>query len=565
MSQRFSVRIFVQVMFIASIALAADVRKSSSGAVRVCVIAVHDSGLFTMCPSGALIKQWGYPGRTPSIEIIQNPEGPRLGLSPHFIQLDRPVLDRSRADWWNIIGKLPGNCPSGRIDLDLKKGIEKEFAKQGDYQLVDSAETADLVFLAEGLYADASSGFVGAQSVRYRSAGMPMLALVMAVVIPAKVFTGDPADSDILLDAKLWGGAEAWKSAPAEVDRLPASVPAALDRLVGHFIHRDGEQATFPPLCAPRILVPWVDGSGMPLAKAKPKSATAASPAPSGNPAGAPARDSVIRVNVALVTVPTMVSDSAGKHVPDVPAQDFHVFEDGIEQPIDRVIPEVTPFNVVLMLDTSGSTLFKHSEITEAALAFVQTLRPEDRVMVVSFDSYIYLDAAFTSDRAVLRRAILKTDTGAGTRMYDALDMVLTECLTRVQGRKAIVLFTDGIDSQSWLARFGNYQSKVEESDALVYAVQFDTMVTTPASQYLKGLSENSGGRLFLASTIPSLAGAFAEIADELQHQYTICYYPSIPGNDAAFRRIQVTVDKPGTKIRARTGYRITVRSPQTD
>jgi VWFA-related protein len=121
------------------------------------------------------------------------------------------------------------------------------------------------------------------------------------------------------------------------------------------------------------------------------------------------------------------------------------------------------------------------------------------------------------------------------------------------------------VDSQSWLARFGTYQNKVEESDALVYTVQFDTMAPSPASQYLKGLSENSGGRLFLASTIPSLAGAFAEIGDELQHQYTICYYPSNPRNDSAFRKIQVTVDKPGTKIRARTGYRISGRSPKPD
>jgi Ca-activated chloride channel family protein len=565
MPRRLSVRVLLQVMFIASLALAADVRESSSGGIRVCVVAVRDSGLFTMCPSGSVIKQWGYIGRTPGLEIIQNPEGPRLGLPPHLIQLDRPVLDRSRADWWNIVGKLPGNSLSGKIDLDLKKGIEREFAKQGDYQIADSAETADLVFLAEGLYADASSGFVGAQSSRYRAAGIPMLALVMAVVIPARIFNGDPADSDVLLDARLWEGAEAWKSVPAAVDRLPAAVPAALDRLVGHFVHRDGEQVMFPPLCSPRILVPSVDGSGMPLAKARPKSAVSGSPASAGNPASTPARDSVIRVDVSLVTVPTMVSDSAGKHVPDLPGQEFHLFEDGMEQSIDRVIPEVTPFNVVLMLDTSGSTLFKHSQIQEAALAFVQALRPEDRIMVVSFDSYIYLDAAFTNDRAALRRAILKTDTGAGTRMYDALDLVLTECLTRVQGRKAIVLFTDGVDSQSWLARFGTYQNKVEESDALVYTVQFDTMAPSPASQYLKGLSENSGGRLFLASTIPSLAGAFAEIGDELQHQYTICYYPSNPRNDSAFRKIQVTVDKPGTKIRARTGYRISGRSPKPD
>ena len=164
---------------------------------------------------------------------------------------------------------------------------------------------------------------------------------------------------------------------------------------------------------------------------------------------------------------------------------------------------------------------------SSAALAFVEALRPEDSVMVLSFDSYIYLDAAFTRDRAALRRAILKTDTGAGTRLYDALDVVITECLSRVEGRKAIVLFTDGIDTHSWLARFGNYRNRVEESDALLYAVQFDVTAGRPASQYLKGLSENSGGRLFAASTISSLAESFAGVSEELQHQYTICYYPS--------------------------------------
>jgi len=208
------------------------------------------------------------------------------------------------------------------------------------------------------------------------------------------------------------------------------------------------------------------------------------------------------------------------------------------------------------MLDTSGSTMFKHQEIQNAALAFVETLRPEERVMVVTFDSQIYLDAALTADRASLRRAILQTDTGAGTRLYDALDIVLTDCLSRIEGRKAIVLFTDGIDSQSWLARLGSYRSRVEESDAVVYCVQFDSLVVSPPSAFLKGITETSGGRLFLASTAGNLSGAFAEIADELRHQYTICYYPASPIADSAPRQIRVTVDRPDLKVRARKEYR---------
>ena len=137
----------------------------------------------------------------------------------------------------------------------------------------------------------------------------------------------------------------------------------------------------------------------------------------------------------------------------------------------------------------------------------------------------------------------------------------MTECLKRVVGRKAIVLFTDGVDSQSWLAPLGEYHAKVEESDALVYGVQFNTMAATSPSRYLKELSENSGGRLFLASSTATLPAAFTGIADELRHQYTICYYPSNQGENSSFRRIRVTVDRPGTKVRARTGYRIADKS----
>jgi Ca-activated chloride channel homolog len=426
--------------------------------------------------------------------------------------------------------------------------------------LVDSPDTADLIFIAEGFYGDPTSGFVGAQIGRYRSSGNPILGLVMAAAVPAEAYLQFPADGGMLLRAKLWEGSVAWKSNPPNIDQQPAVQPASLANLIAQFADREHQKTDFPPLCAPRILLPSVNGLGAPLANPD-----FGDPVNSGamkvkDHAGAEERDSVIRVDVSLVTVPAIVNDATGKHVPDLSAKDFHLFENGVEQRIDRVIPEVAPFNVVLMLDTSGSTVFKHTEIQNAALSFVQALRPEERVMIVSFDSYIYLDSPFTTDRAALRRAILRTDTGAGTRLYDALDMVLSECLNRVQGRKAIVLFTDGMDSQSWLARFGNYQNKVEESDALIYAVQYDTTVITRASQYLNGLCQNSGGKLFMASTISNLAEAFAGIADELQHQYTICYYPSNQKGETPVQQIRVTVDSPNATIRSRTGYRVSGR-----
>jgi Ca-activated chloride channel family protein len=541
-------------------AVAASSQQAGSGPTKVCVVAVRDSGLFTMCPSAQQIKEWRYPGRTPSLEIIQNPEGPRLALSQHIIRIDRPVLDRSRAEWWDIVGHVTGSCPSGKIDLELKQAIEKELGQRRGYAIVDSWDKAQIVFLAEGLYADASSGFIGAQINRIRVSGIPLLAVVMAIAVPADVYGANPADGEILLDAKSWEGSVAWKSNPAEADRQPASAPASVRQLVGQFAGEENETVAFPPLCAPRILTPTVDPLGNPRAKAQPKTLPRPAPAETRAPGPDSQSGGVIRVSVDMVTVPTVVSDAGGRHVPDLTEEDFHVFENDVEQPIDRVIPEVTPFNVVLMMDTSGSTMFKHDDIQRAALVFLDALRPEERVMIVTFDGNICLDAGLTTDRAVLRRAILRTDTGAGTRLYDALDIVLTDCLSRIEGRKAIVLFTDGIDSQSWLARLGAYRSKIEESDAILYAVQFDSLVPSPASAFLKGLTDKSGGKLFLASTTSNLSGAFAEIADELKHQYTICYYPSMATHDAALRQIRISVDQPGVKVRARAGYRFPIR-----
>src|SRR5205085_2672001 len=104
------------------------------------------------------------------------------------------------------------------------------------------------------------------------------------------------------------------------------------------------------------------------------------------------------------------------------------------------------PFTVALVIDTSGSTRFKMEEMQDAAIAFLDQLRPNDRVVVVSFDDDVRVLSEPTSDRSVLRAAIRRTRTGDGTRLYDAVDLVIRQHLSRVQGRKAIVLFTDGVD-----------------------------------------------------------------------------------------------------------------------
>ena len=134
-----------------------------------------------------------------------------------------------------------------------------------------------------------------------------------------------------------------------------------------------------------------------------------------------------------------------------------------------------TTIHVVLMIDTSGSTHFKLNEIQDAAIAFVNQLQPNDRVMVVSFDDKIrFLIERPTNDREAMRRAIMRTRTGGGTRLYDAVDQVINEHLSHIQGRKAIVLFTDGVDTTSRKAGNEDNIRDAEELDALIYPVQFD-------------------------------------------------------------------------------------------
>ena len=145
----------------------------------------------------------------------------------------------------------------------------------------------------------------------------------------------------------------------------------------------------------------------------------------------------VIKVDTTLVTLPVSVMDRSGKYIPNLRKEDFRLWEDGIEQSVAFFSAVDKPFSVVLMLDTSGSTRFRIEEIQDAAITFVNQLRSDDRVMVVSFDEQIQVLADFTSDRSRLRDAIRQTHTGGGTKLYDAVDLVINQQLSRVSGRKA--------------------------------------------------------------------------------------------------------------------------------
>lgn len=186
-----------------------------------------------------------------------------------------------------------------------------------------------------------------------------------------------------------------------------------------------------------------------------------------------------LRVNTTLVTVPVSVLDRDGKYVPNLRKEDFKIYEEGAEQEVAYFASVEKPFTVALVLDTSGSTLSKQEEIHEAAIDFVNQLRPDDSVMVVSFDDRVRLLCEPTTDRYTIQNAIRMSAPGEGTKLYDAVDFVINQRFNRVKGRKAIVLFTDGVDTTSRMATYESTLRDAEELDALIYPIQFDTYEDT--------------------------------------------------------------------------------------
>jgi VWFA-related protein len=183
----------------------------------------------------------------------------------------------------------------------------------------------------------------------------------------------------------------------------------------------------------------------------------------------------VVRVNTTLVTIPVSVLDRSGRFIPDLRQQEFRIYEDGVEHEVAYFASVERPFTLALVLDTSASTRFRLDEIQDAAIAFINQLRPDDRVLIVSFDEEVRVLAEATNNRHALHDAIRRTRTGGNTKLYDAVDLVINQRLNREQGRKAVVLFTDGVDTASNRASYQSNIRDAEELDALIYPVQYDT------------------------------------------------------------------------------------------
>lgn len=216
------------------------------------------------------------------------------------------------------------------------------------------------------------------------------------------------------------------------------------------------------------------------FAQTRPASQKPQQPQPAATPPEEPQDVETVKIDTDLVTVPLSATDHSGIYITDLRKEEFTITEDDVRQEIALFGKVAAPFHVVLLLDTSSSTRDKLREIQKAASAFVEQLQPQDRVKVISFDDKVNDLNDFTSNRDLLHAAINRTKSGEGTKVYDAIELAVNT-IRRINGRKAIVLFSDGMDWHSDHATFEGTVRSLDEEGVVVYPIRYETRATTEA------------------------------------------------------------------------------------
>jgi Ca-activated chloride channel family protein len=259
-------------------------------------------------------------------------------------------------------------------------------------------------------------------------------------------------------------------------------------------------------------------------------------------------------VSVRVVQVNALVSDRSGKFISGLKREQFRVLEDGKPQKILHFADEAAPLEIVVAMDISGSMGGAIDDLKNAVRQFISRLKPTDLVTLVAFNQEMFVLTQRESDQAKLSAAVDRLTAWGGTTLYDAIIQSLN-LLSRQPGRRSLVVFSDGED-QSSQATFAVVDRALRASDAGLFMVALGRgREQATLRETLEALAEPSGGRALFADKSEDLGNAFAELLNELTHQYLIGFESANTLQDGAWRKLEV--DLPGTnhKVRARQGY----------
>ncbi|MEQ1642864.1 MAG: VWA domain-containing protein [Pyrinomonadaceae bacterium] len=308
--------------------------------------------------------------------------------------------------------------------------------------------------------------------------------------------------------------------------------------------------------------------------------------------AGIAQNDDPIRVDSSIVRLNVGVVDGRGRPITNLDRANFEIFEDGVKQQILRFEPTEAPFSVVIMLDMSGSTLGFRQVIKQSAVRFIDALSPNDRVAVVEFYDKINLRNDFTTDRNTIANSISVANGRGKTHLYKALDFALDKLAKEKSRRKAIIVLTDGVDSQvkdqdrELLEPLKDDQIataiKPDANDTLnrilnrsdaqgvtIYPLALPTgnpdkladptlrqvAMFKAARTRLQMVADRSGGTLNAINRLEEMGRLYAVVAADLRTLYTIEYQPANEKRDGKWRSLRIDVRDPELISRTRQGY----------
>jgi Ca-activated chloride channel homolog len=300
----------------------------------------------------------------------------------------------------------------------------------------------------------------------------------------------------------------------------------------------------------------------------------------------------VVSVDTTEVMFPVTVRDASGRLVNDLTRSDFRVYENNALQPLSDLALRQVPVDVVLMVDSSSSVANNLDDFRRAAQGFAAKLAADDRISLIKFDDRIELLQDWTKSRFQLQRALNRIEPGMFTRFNDALLLASKEQFgaPALKSRRAVIVLSDGLDngqgtttleaaltamiraqvtayivSNTEIARaakraeldtlLGGTEASVKFNQVTIDRLRLGLQALDQSEENLAQLARATGGRLYKPLTFDALESTYAEVADELRHQYALYFTPLNKARDGSFRRVRVETANPAFRPQTRVGY----------